>query len=156
MSLKRVEYVSKMSWGSVNSNSLTWWYILKTSWRCFEDIFPRRLGKTSWRCLEDVFGHVFKTSKRHFENISPSGILKTSWRLRWIYSFWSRHLEDVLIKTNVFWEKARCKWNCPNKSSILLSFSELFIPVIVFFMPIDAEKMGRITDDKPNEDNCCY
>ena len=61
----------------VNKNSLTWWYVLKTSlkrslqnvlnmsWRFLEDVFARRLedflktswrqlGKRSWRCYEDV------------------------------------------------------------------------------------------------------
>ena len=52
-SQKRVKYVSKMSWRRVNQNSLTWWYILKTSSRCLENVF-----KMSWKrfeCLEDLF-----------------------------------------------------------------------------------------------------
>ena len=59
----------------VNKNSLTWWYVLKTSWRY--------LCKTSWRCLEDVL----KTPWRGLE-----GVLKTSWR----------HLEDALKR---FWRR---------------------------------------------------
>ena len=69
----------------VNKNSLTWWYILKTSWRCLKDTFPRTLEdglKTSSRHLEDVL----KTFWRRLEDIWP----------RRIYSSWSRHLEDVL------------------------------------------------------------
>ena len=54
----------------VNKNSLTWWCVLKTSWRS--------LCKTSWRCLEDVFQDVLKTS---WQDVS-----KMSWR----------RLEDVL------------------------------------------------------------
>ena len=102
----------------VNKNSLTWWYILKTSWRY--------LCKTSWRCLEDVFQEVLKTFWRRLEDV-----LKRSWRLledvwpRRIYWSWPRRLEDVfwrrkakanifvLIKTSwrglqdVFWRRRR-------------------------------------------------
>ena len=52
--------------------------VLKTPWRCLEDVFARRLRdvlkrnlKTSWRCLEDAL----KTSLKHLENVS-----KVSWR----------------------------------------------------------------------------
>ena len=56
-SQKRAEYVSMTFWRRVNKNSLIRWYVLKTSWRCLEDIFARRLEdilKTFWRRLEDV------------------------------------------------------------------------------------------------------
>ena len=92
----------------VNKNSLTWWYVFKTSWRCLQDVFARRLEdvlKTSWRCLEDVL----KTSWRRLEDVWTrriywswprrlEDVLKTSSediRLRWTYSSWSRRLEDV-------------------------------------------------------------
>ena len=104
----------------VNKNSLTWWYVLKMSWRRFsrrlEDIF-----KTSSKRLEDLFARrledVLKTSWRRLENLlktSWQDVLKTSWRriaktnilvltktssedvrLRRTYSSWSRRLEDV-------------------------------------------------------------
>ena len=84
----------------VNKNSLTWWFVFKTSWRCLQDVFARRLEdvlKTFWRRLE----HVLNTSWRRLENV-----LKTSsedvWVIR-IYSSSSRSLEDVFIKTNVCW-----------------------------------------------------
>ena len=85
----RLENVLKMSWRRVNNNSLKWWYVLKTSWRCLEDIFPRRLEdglKTSSRRLEDIF----RTSSKHLQNV-----FKTSWRRIQIYSSW-RRLEEVL------------------------------------------------------------
>ena len=72
----------------VNKNSLTWWYVFKTSWRCLQDVFARRLEdvlKTSWRCLEDVL----KTSWRRLEDVLKTflqDVLKTSWK----------RLEDVL------------------------------------------------------------
>ena len=79
-----------MSCRRVNNNSLTWWYVLKTSSRCLEDTFLRRLEevlkmswrrfcKTSWWPLQDVLA-------RRLEDVSP----------RRIYSSWSRHLEHVL------------------------------------------------------------
>ena len=84
-------YVSKMSWRRVSSNSLDWWCILKTSWRCLEDIFPRyledvlktssrSLAKTSWRFLQDVL----KTSSKRLQDI-----LKMSW-IRFCKSSWKR------------------------------------------------------------------
>ena len=94
-----------MSWRRANKNSLTWWYILKTSWRCLENIFTmllenllkttwRSRGKTSSRCLEGIL----KVSWKRF--------CKTYWRrltrryenvwARLTYSSWSRHLEEVL------------------------------------------------------------
>ena len=54
--------------------------VFKTSWRCLEDDFARRLVKTSWRCLEDVL----KTSWRRLEErMTKTNILiliKTYWR----------------------------------------------------------------------------
>ena len=96
----------------VNKNSLTWWYVFKTSWRCLQDVFARRLEdvlKTSWRRLEDVlktflqdvlktsWQDVLKMSWRRLENV-----LKTSWR-RFCKTSWRhlgktswRRLENVL------------------------------------------------------------
>ena len=62
-------------------NSLTWWYVLKTSWRY--------LCKTSWWCLEDIF----KTSWRSIED-NPQDVLKTVWRR--LKDVLARRLEDVL------------------------------------------------------------
>ena len=67
----------------VNKNSLTWWYVLKTSWRYLCKTSLRHLQnvlqtffKTSWRCLKDAFA-------RRLENVSKTSwqdVLKTSWR----------------------------------------------------------------------------
>ena len=95
-----------------NKNSLTWWSVLKTSWRY--------LCKTSWRRLKDVLKTFFKTSIRRFEDVLKVSwkrledvwktysqdeyigldrdVLKTSSedvRLRQTYSSWSRRLQDV-------------------------------------------------------------
>ena len=91
----RLRNVLNTSRRLVYKNSLTWWNVLKTSWR--------HLWKTSWRCLEDIF----KTSQRRLENV-----LKTSWRrmartniLVLIKTSW-RRLEDALwrrmIQANIF------------------------------------------------------
>ena len=89
----------------IDKNSLTWWYVLKTSWRY--------LSKTSWRRLEDVLNtswqDVLKMSWRCLQNV-----LKTSWRCledvlrtfwsvedvwpRSIYWSWPRRLEDVFCR----------------------------------------------------------
>ena len=114
-SYKHVEYFSK-------KNCLTWWYVFKTSLRCLQDIFARRLGKTSWRCLEDALKmswkrleDVLKTSWKRLEDVLKTygqdeyigldqDVLKTSsedvWLIR-IYSSSSRRLEDV------FWRRRR-------------------------------------------------
>ena len=59
--------------------------ILKTSWRCLEDVFRLRFQKTSSRRLQDVLikKNMFALAFR---------LQKTS----------SRRLQDVLVKTNVF------------------------------------------------------
>ena len=127
---KHVQYISKTSWGPVNNNSLTWWSVLKTSWRCLEDIFARcfedvlktssrPLGKTSWRCLENVFARhiedVLKTSWNCLEDVFWRGmtkanifvLIKTSWRnledVFWRRKASSRRHQDVFIKANVCW-----------------------------------------------------
>ena len=71
----------------VTKNSLTWWYVFKTSWRCLQDIFVRRLEdvlrrledvlKTSWKRLENVL----KTSWRRMDKTNILVLTKTSWRL---------------------------------------------------------------------------
>ena len=85
----------------VTKNSLTWWCILKTSWKY--------LSKTSWRRLEDVLETFFKTSSKCLEDVLKMfwrRICKSSWRrlenvlktssdnvrLRRTYSSWSRRL----------------------------------------------------------------
>ena len=87
--------------------------------------------KTSWRCLEDVFQDVLKTFWRRLQNVlktSWQDVLKTFWRrINWS---WPRRLEDalwrrkvkanisVLIKTSwrrpedVFW---RGRWNTSSR-----------------------------------------
>ena len=105
---------------------------LKTSWRCHEDVFAkrledvfitswRRLGKVSWRRLENVLKTSWrrmaktnilvltKTSWRRKAKASIFVLIKTSWR-RLQDVFWrrrrktsSRRLQDVFIKTNVCW-----------------------------------------------------
>ena len=102
----------------VNKNSLTWWYVLKTSWR--------HLSKTFWRCLE----HVLKKSSKRFEDVSKMSWrrfeddLKTSWRVfksleevwpRQIYLSWSRRLEGVfwrhMSKANML-VLIKTSWKC--------------------------------------------
>ena len=92
----------------VNKNSLTWWYVLKTSWRYLCKTSWRRLQnilKTSWRFLEDVF-------RRRLENVLKTygqdeyiglgqDVLKTfseDVQLRRIYSPWSRRLLKTKTK----------------------------------------------------------
>ena len=88
----------------VNKNSLTWWYVLKTSWRY--------LCKTSWRCLEDVF----KTSWSRLEDVLKTFLqddLKTSWKR--VEDVLARRLEDVWktcgqgeyigLDQDVFWRR---------------------------------------------------
>ena len=74
---------------------------LRNSWK--------HLGKTSLRYLEDVS----KTSSKRLQDIlkiSWRGFCKTPWKrladkwLRQIYSSWSKRLQDVFIKANVFWK----------------------------------------------------
>ena len=81
--------------------------VLKTSWRCLEDVFARR--------LEDIL----KTYGQDEYIGLDQEVLKTSWRVFWrrkakanifvlIKTSWSRLLKtktkDVFIKTNVCWE----------------------------------------------------
>ena len=110
---------------------MSWRYLCKTSWRCLEDAFPRRLedilrtswrhlGKTSWRCLEDALkrsskrfedvlkmsGRRFcKTSLRRLENVLKTRRLAKANILVLIKTSW-RRLEDVfwrrMIKANIF------------------------------------------------------
>ena len=71
--------------------------VLKTSWRCLEDVFARRLEdvlKTSWRRLEDVWPRrIYWSWPRRLKDV-----LKTSFEDVWlirIYSSSSGRLEDV-------------------------------------------------------------
>ena len=106
--------------------------VLKTSWRCLEDVFQDVL-KTFWRRLQNVlkmsWRRFCKTSSRRLQDLWPRRIY-WSWprrledvMLRQTYSSWSRCLEDVFktssevedekglrdafIKTNVCWELHR-------------------------------------------------
>ena len=83
-------------------------HLCKTSWRCLEEVFPRRLedvlkrswrglGKTSWKRLEDVL----KTSDQDEYIRLDQDVV---WRRRQKMS--SRCLQGVFIKANVCW-KAR-------------------------------------------------
>ena len=89
---------------------MSWRYLSKTSWR--------RLGKTSWRCLEDVLKthgqdeyigldqDVFwrcmaKANMFVLIKTSWSGLEDVFWRRR--QKTFSRRLQDVFIKTNVWW-----------------------------------------------------
>ena len=107
---------------SVNKNSLTWWYVLKTSsrylckrsWRFLEDFF-----KTSWRHLEDVLNTFFNTSWRRFEEalkLSWQDILKTSrrrfcktsqWRLENFLKMCWRGIAktNILVLTKTPWRR---------------------------------------------------
>ena len=101
MSQKRVEYVSKTSWGRVNKNSLTWWYFLKASWRSNEDIFGRRFEdvfktfwqdtlKMSWRRLENAF----KTSWKRMTKVNILVLNKTKANiLVLIKTSWTCHVD---------------------------------------------------------------
>ena len=79
---------------SVNKNTLTWWYVLKTPW-----IY---LCKTSVRRLEDVL----KTSVRRLEDVLKT-FLEDVWK-----TFW-RRLDDAL-KTS--WKRLqnalKTSWSC--------------------------------------------
>ena len=98
----------------VNKNSLTWWYVLKTS--------SRYLSKTSWRRLQNVL----KTSSRCLENV-----LKTYGQDEYI--FWRRNAkgqhirldQDVFIKTNVCWV-FKPEPSLSNSSAYLTIFSFIF------------------------------
>ena len=106
-----VRNVLNASQRPVNKNSLTWWYVLKTSWRCLEDVFARLLEdvlKTSWRRMNKTNILVLiKTSWRRLEDIfwrrmtktNTSVLIKTSWRRPL-----KTNTKDVFIKTNVWWE----------------------------------------------------
>ena len=102
--------------------------ILKTTWRCLEDAFARRLEdvlKTFWRRLRKTswrrLGNVFKTSWRRIAKAIMLVLIKTSWRRKSYVNIFlliktlqdvlkkssedkdERHLQDVFIKTNVYW-----------------------------------------------------
>ena len=95
--------------------------VLKTSWRCLEDVFQDVL-KTFWRRLEDVlrafskrledvlktFLHdVLKTSWR-----LPENVLKTSWRRpeNVLKTFWRRTAKpNILVLTKMSSEDVRLR-----------------------------------------------
>ena len=94
----RLKNVLNTSWGQVNKNSLTWWYVLKTSWR--------HICKMSWKRLEDVLKtflqDVLKTSWKRMAKTNILVLTKKSWR-RFENVFWRRMTKVnilVLIKTS--------------------------------------------------------
>ena len=92
--------------------------VLKTSWRCLEEVFPRRLENVLARRLENVL----KTSSRSLEDVWARRLC-WSWSRRLLKTYeldkyfrldqdvlktpWKRLLKtktkDVFIKTNVWW-----------------------------------------------------
>ena len=84
--------------------------VLKTSWRCLEDTFARRLKdklKTSWRRMTKT--SILVLIKTSSEDVGVRRIYSSWWR-RLEDVFWtrtrktsSRGLQDVFIKTNVCW-----------------------------------------------------
>ena len=118
----------KASQRLVNKNSLTWWYVLKISLLDVLKIYLSYLQnvlKTSWRCLEDIFQDVLA---RRLEDV-----LKKFWRRlqnvlkmssRCLGDVFARSLEDVfkmpwrlMAKTNISTSDQRCfnvvgqRWN---------------------------------------------
>ena len=94
-SKKRGENDSKMSSGRVDNNSLTWWYVLKTSGRFLKDIFPRR----KW--LEDALKRYHRDEYVRLDQ----DILKMSYEDLWlksIYPSWSRRLEVLRFSFKEF------------------------------------------------------
>ena len=142
----------------VNKNSLTWCYVLKTSWRCLGDvletflqdvlktswqdvlrIFWRRLGKLSWRCLEDVFRTSWRRPKdvlaRRLENA-----LKTSWRCM--------TKTNILVLTKTSWRrlrKTKTKEVFKTSSSRRMFAGKWFLKLYPVFLSI---KLARTKDNK--------
>ena len=122
----------------ISHNSVTWWYVLKTSlrylcktsWRCLEDIlkmFLQDVLKTSWRCL----GNILKMSWRRMGKTNILALTKTSWRRKAkvnilvLIKTSSRCLlktktKDVFIKTNVCWVRTGQIVNERRKKNYLL------------------------------------
>ena len=99
------------------------WSGLQLSWRRLKDVlktFLQDVLKTSWKRLEDVS----KTSWRRMTKMNILVLIKTSSEDVWlIYSSWSRRLQDVFIKTNVY-----CVVNPDgNKTLLANSLSTFFI-----------------------------
>ena len=99
--------------------------VLKTSWRCLEDVFARRLEdvlKTSWRRLEDVWTRrIYWSWPRRLEDV-----LRTSsedvWLIR-IYSSSSRRLLKTKVN-NVF--KTSSTWRMFAGFSFIYCFHYLY------------------------------
>ena len=110
---RSLQYVSQTRWillkdqRLANKNSSTWWYVFKTSWRCLQDVFARRLedvlktswrrlSKTSWRCLEKVWTRrIYWSWPRRLGDVSKTSS-EDVWLTR-IYSSSSRRLEKCLL-----------------------------------------------------------
>ena len=98
---ERGQKVSKMSSGRVDNNSLTWWYILKTSGRFSLKISFQDVLKTSWKWLEDVLKRYHRDEYVRLDQ----GVLKTSYEDLWlksIYISWSRRLEVLRFSFKEF------------------------------------------------------
>ena len=82
----------------VNKNSLLWWYVFKTSWKCLQDVFATRFEdvlKTSWRRLEDEWTRrIYWSWSRRLEDVFKMSSEDED----------ERRLKDVFIKTNASWE----------------------------------------------------
>ena len=83
--------------------------VLKTSWRHNCKTSCKLVLKTSWRCLEDVLEDVLKMSWKRLEDV-----LKTSWR-----RFRKTYCEYVL-KTS--WKTRNVCWESPSLSTKCIQF----------------------------------
>ena len=96
--------------------------VLKTSWRCLEDVFRLRFQKTSSRRLQDVlikknmFALAFRLQKTSSRRLGQDQCIclghMSSRRLQDVFKTSSRHLQDVLktssrLLQNVFKTSSR-------------------------------------------------
>ena len=119
----------------VNKNSLTWWYVLKTSWRCLEDVFQDVL-KTFWRRLEDVL----KTFLQDVLKASWQDVLKTFWkRLEDVFKMYSRD-EYIGLDQDVFWRRkaevnifilTKTSWRRLHQDECLLGYIQWILLLIL-------------------------
>ena len=124
----------KMSWRRLQRNKFSSYVcntssnnVFKTSWRCLQVVFARRLQdvfKTFLRRLQDVFARrllqdVFKKSSRKRLAIMSWSRLEDAFKMSWktkiyypedIFKTSSRRLQYVFAKANVSW--VMTKLNC--------------------------------------------
>ena len=127
---------------------MSWRRFCKTSWRRLEEVLKtswQHVLKMSWRCRENVL----KTYDQDSTVSLDQDVLKTSSEdvsVRWIYSSWSRRLEDffwrrrrktssrrlsdVFITTNVCWVKPLMPGG--NKK---VTHTETFLSMKTFLLP---------------------